>query len=269
MIRYSLLLLSAIIIMAAWPADSADARRFGGGASFGSHHRSLSPGHTQRASRPAASRQMGNSRPPRSGFMGAIAGLAMGGLLGALLFGGAFNGINMFDIILIGTIALGLLWWFRRQAQQISPQHQQSPLSPSSATESESTHNYFDPNHDAHANLPPRSSSGTNSESSSRPQIDVAPFLDASRAIFVRMQSAWDRQDIDDIRRFCLPEVVAYIEGQIEENREHTTEVVTLEANLLNSWIEAGREWAAVEFTAMIKEQTSTADGSLLDDSSA
>jgi len=267
MIRFSMLILSAIMIMAVWPADNADARRFGGGFSFGSSHRSFSPSRSQRAphaaSRPSSRNGTANARP-RRGFMGAIAGLAMGGLLGAMLFGGAFSGINMFDILLIGGIGIGLLWWFRRKAQQVGSQ-QQGSFASAGAAPTDANHNYFNPN----ANDEGMASGSSNSEPAAKPQIDTAPFLDASRAIFVRMQAAWDKQDIEDIRRFCLPEMVAHIESQIKAEQRNITEVVTLEANLLDSWIESGREWAAVDFTAMMKEQTLTADGSLQEESNA
>ncbi|MDX8413989.1 MAG: TIM44-like domain-containing protein [Mariprofundales bacterium] len=267
MIRFSMLILSAIMIIAVWPSDNADARRFGGGSSFGSHHRSFSPNHSQRsshtASRPAAGKHRAANARPRSGFMGAIAGLAMGGLLGAMLFGGAFDGVNMFDILLIGAIGLGLLWWFRRKAQQVGSQ-QQGAFATAEAAGTESNHNYFDPNASDEGMA---SGSSTTSEPATKPQIDPATFLDASRAIFVRMQAAWDKQDIEDIRRFCLPEMVTHIETQINAEQRNVTEVVTLEANLLDSWIESGRDWAAVDFTAMMKEQTLAADGSLQEES--
>ena len=101
-----------------------------------------------------------------------------------------------------------------------------------------------------------------------RPQLDTAVFLDAARTIFVRMQAAWDKQDVEDIRRFCLPEVVTHIAQQMQDDQQHQTEVVTLEGEIVDSWIESGREWAAVAFTAMMKEQTRSGDGGLLQDES-
>jgi len=264
MARFSTLALAAILVMAMWPADSADARRFGGGFSFGSHHRSFSPSHSKRTphatSRPANSRTAAGNARPRSGWMGAIAGLAMGGLLGAMLFGGAFNGINMMDILLIGAIGLGLLWWFRRKAEAVATQQGvfagTNPMG--------SNHNY--------ANNNPQMESTTetmHAEDTARPNIDTNQFLDASRTIFVRMQTAWDQQDLDDIRRFCLPEVVFHVEKELEalQGKRNVTEVVTLEAELLDSWMESGKELAAVAFTAMMKEETLSADGAQLEQS--
>jgi len=269
MIRFSMLVLSAIMVMAIWPTDNADARRFGGGSSFGSHQRSFSPSHTQRpspaASRPATSRAAaGSNARPRSGWMGAIAGLAMGGLLGAMLFGGAFDGINMVDILLIGAIGFGLLWWFRRKAQQVASH--QGTYAGSGQMGSNNNHSYIDTHAEPQAMA---AGGGTDDRQTAKPQIDVGPFLDTSRTIFVRMQTAWDAQDIDDIRRFCLPEVVTHVEQQMEAQagQRNVTEVATLQAELLDSWMESEREWAAVAFTAMVKEQTLAADDTLLETS--
>ena len=265
MVRFSILAMAAVMLMAIWPADHADARRFGGGLSFGSHHRSFSSSHARTPSR-AATTQAGSrsaatgAHPPRrSGWMGAIVGLAMGGLLGAMLFGGAFNGINLMDIVVIGAIGFGLMWWFRRKAEQMASQQGGY----ANATAAGDNHNYFAPESEGSGN----STQGHTAQ----PDIDRKQFLDAARAIFVRMQGAWDQQDLDDIRRFCLPEVVTHVEQQLQQQQgqRNITEVVTLEANLLDSWMESGNEWAAVSFTAMMKEQTLTSNGDLLETSDA
>ncbi|MDX8409933.1 MAG: TIM44-like domain-containing protein [Mariprofundales bacterium] len=260
-------MLVAFVTMALWPVDQADARRFGGGSSFGSHHRSFGGSHAKQpshaTSRSSSSRSAaaGNSRP-RSGFMGAMAGLAMGGLLGAMFFGGAFSGINMMDILLIGGIALGLIWWFRRKAQGLAQQGFGQPASAGGngqhAYRAESDGEPYDM---------PQQGGGTTGFVE-RPQMDEAVFLDAARTIFVRMQAAWDQQDVEDIRRFCLPDVVAHVEQEMAGDQQHQTEVVTLEGKIVDSWIESGREWAAVAFTAMMKEQTRSDDGGLLQDES-
>jgi predicted lipid-binding transport protein (Tim44 family) len=44
----------------------------------------------------------------RGGLMGMLGGLAIGGLLGALLFGGAFENLNLMDFLIFGGIAFML-----------------------------------------------------------------------------------------------------------------------------------------------------------------
>ena len=104
--------------------DHADAKRLGGGKSFGSYSRSAdSPAATSRTNAATPQRQpsAGLSR-----FAGPFAGLLAGGLLASLFFGGAFDGIRFLDILLVALIA-----WFafrllraRRVATSEGPQHQ-------------------------------------------------------------------------------------------------------------------------------------------------
>lgn len=86
----------------------AEAKRLGGGKSFGKSYRTA-PAY----SAPAAPRQQAVTAPataqaargPMGGLMGGmLGGLVAGGLLGALFAGGAFEGIKFLDILLIGAI---------------------------------------------------------------------------------------------------------------------------------------------------------------------
>lgn len=214
-------------------ADDADARRFGGGASFGKQ-RMHSPAHSGFTPRQAAPARNGNQRgSAQTGMMGMLGGLALGGLLGAMFFGGAFEGINLFDIIVLGALAAVLLWFFRRKAGPAG----------------------LNRGHDAAA-----SASGSQTGRMLRPQIDHGHFIQAAKDIFMRMQRAWDARDMDEIRRFCTPDVAAHIENEMRHEERNRTEVATLDASVSDSWIENGLEWVAVDFVAMIRETTD--DGS-------
>ncbi|MDQ6979252.1 MAG: Tim44 domain-containing protein, partial [Mariprofundaceae bacterium] len=73
--------------------DTAEAKRFGGGSSFGKKHSAptTQPGMTQRSTPGQSANKQGGSA--RSGMMGMLGGLALGGLLGAMFFGGGFEGV--------------------------------------------------------------------------------------------------------------------------------------------------------------------------------
>jgi len=190
--------------------------------------------------------------------MGALGGLAMGGLLGAMFFGGAFSGINMMDILVIAAIGFGVMWWFRRKAQGFAQQPVGQPAGAASG-------------HHPYSAEPEQAMQGSGSGSSGtmeRPTLDEEVFLNAARSIFVRMQAAWDKQDMEEIHRFCRPEVAEHIGQEFESQKQqrNQTEVITLEAQLLESWIESGREWAAVSFHAMMKEQTLDSTGTVVED---
>jgi len=105
--------------------SDADAKRFGGGSSFGGrssysapYKRSAIPpsrsvSQQQASAQNQAARQgMAN----RGGLMGMLGGLALGGLLGSLFFGGAFENFNFMDILVFGGIAFLLYKLFAAKA---------------------------------------------------------------------------------------------------------------------------------------------------------
>jgi len=224
-------------------AETADAKRFGSGSSFGQQR--MAPAQPAYSSQrqavpqqPATASQRGSSRP---GFMGMLGGLALGGLLGALFFGGAFEGINLFDILVIGGLVFLAITLLKRNA---------APREAMAWSGQGATSQGWEAQQPVARAL--------------RPQIDENHFLQAARDIFVRMQSAWDKQDIDDIRHFCTAEVAGKIEADLQGMggiRTHN-EVGMLDGSIVDSWIEADHEWVAVEFTAMLREQELDAEGS-------
>ena len=93
--------------------SDADAKRFGGGSSFGGrssysapYQRSVTPPARPAQQQAATPTQAPNpALPNRSGLMGMLGGLALGGLLGSLFAGGGFHGINFLDFLIFGGIA--------------------------------------------------------------------------------------------------------------------------------------------------------------------
>ena len=71
--------------------------------------------------------------------------------------------------------------------------------------------------------------------------FDQVGFLRVAKVNFIRLQAAWDKADINDLREFTTPQVYAELRQQIEGRgvSGDTTEVVTIAAELLG--IEAVR----------------------------
>ena len=230
----------------------ADARRFGGGKSFG---KSFSQ--QKSFAKPAPKQNLAGKAAQGSragGMMGILGGLAMGGLLGALFFGGAFEGLNIMDIIIFAGIAFILFRLFRGSAQQRQQEYahagQGSPLG----------------NHEAETNNDAFMGSHT-SVAVAKPDIDADHFIAASRDIFMRMQADWDAKNLDDIRSFCTADIAAKIETEMAEyaDTNNKTEVGMLEASIVETWIESDLEWVAVDFNALLKEETLNGSGDVVE----
>jgi predicted lipid-binding transport protein (Tim44 family) len=225
--------------------DHAEAKRFGMGSSFGKsfNKRSVAPAPRMSQQKKASPRKQATTSPARGGMMGMLGGLALGGLLGAMFFGGAFEGINFFDIFIIGAIIFGFLWFIRRKTQ-VNPQPYAYAGQPEHTPATQ-------------PDLFTSSAAPQTSGHMLRPDIDEAHFIPAAKDIFMRMQTAWDKKDMQDIRTFCTPEIADKIEADMQSlGKDQTrTEVGTLEASMIDSWIESDDEWVAVQFHAMLKEE--------------
>ena len=121
--RKLFLILFSLLSFAIILASTAEAKRFGGGMSFGGKKSYSSPfkqKSTQQKSfsqqkAAATNQQRKQQLASRGGLMGMLGGLALGGLLGALFFGGAFEGFNFFDFFIIGAVILAIMWFMKRK----------------------------------------------------------------------------------------------------------------------------------------------------------
>jgi predicted lipid-binding transport protein (Tim44 family) len=242
--------LIAIVGITVLQPGNVEARRFGGGASFGYHRTIPHAPSGSYASTPRQPAGMPGTATPRRGFMGALAGLAFGGVIGALLFGSPFHGFNLFDILVICGILLLILSWLRRRTGSMAyaGHHFAGP---------QLMHGYG-----------AASASSRQAGGGDVPGLDREWFLSTAKQIFVRMQAAWDAKDISDIRRLCTPEIAARIEADMAALGEGRalTEVTTLHGEIAEAWQESGYEWAAVAFRAMLREQGLDASGALSED---
>ncbi|HAT49158.1 MAG: Tim44 domain-containing protein [Nitrospirae bacterium] len=114
--------------------DEADAKRMGGGSSFGSRGSKSFSAPQQPAARTGFNQSSVSQRPGGaaaggmfggigSGLLGGLGGLMLGGMLGSMLFGGAgaagtgAGGIGLMEILLIGgAIWFGIRWYKRQRA---------------------------------------------------------------------------------------------------------------------------------------------------------
>jgi predicted lipid-binding transport protein (Tim44 family) len=230
--------------------DLADAKRLGGGGSFGSK-----PSYSKNFSKPAPTpsspaQQAAPGASPMGGrgmFGGMLGGMLMGGLLGSMLFGGAFSGISFIDILLIGG-GLFLLFRFLRSRQPAmqpagGPAGGQPAGQPGAAWDN--LRSARQQTQAATENVPPG--------------FDANEFLDGAKAAYVRLQGAWDARDLDDLRQFTSDEVFAVIKGQTAEDpAPGRTEILLLEARLLEVKALGNQTIATVLFDAMLREGDSS-----------
>jgi len=256
----------------------SDAKRFGGGSSSGMQ-RSMpnstpaKPAAPQQASPAAAPTGAAAPAAAKRSWMGPIAGLAAGLGLAALMshlgLGEAFGNFLMLALLAVAAIVVIRLLMRRFGTQ--APQREQlatagaAPVSPSWNKPAEapvmarsSVADAATVSADGSTRLAPMPGSTVASvvPSTLPSDFDAEGFSRLAKMIFIRMQAANDTGDLNDLRSFTTPEMfaVAKMELQDRGGKAQTTDVVHVDAEVLDLAKEGERQVVSVRFHGQIRE---------------
>ena len=255
------------VLAMALALPDAEARRLGGARSMGTQ-RSITPPppaatparpgqQAQPAAQPGAAPAAGAQ--PASGlsrWAPLLGGLAIGGLLGALM-GSSGLGSMLLSWLLIAAAVFACVALFRMLAQR---RQTAQPLHYASAGPSASGQ-YAPLGQETVAAPPPSQASGFDAQMvpAAAPAVpagfDVAGFLRAAKLNFMKLQAANDAGDRESLREFCSAELFAELQRDLEgRHGTQQTDVVSLNADLLEVTTEGERHWASVRFSGQIRE---------------
>lgn len=251
----------------------ADARRMGGGRSFGRQAPAMmqrqtppaSPQYNSPSAQPRqqpAPAQQPPAQPQRSRWGGMLGGLAAGLGLGYLfshMGGGMMGGLvsSLASFFMIGLLAAALVWMFRKLSGSGNQQTAYPGNTPYSMPEVRPapppSYRAADPVwSDYPSSQPPASAA---------PALDVpvdfdrSAFLRFAKVTFIRLQAAWDKGDMEDIRQYTTPEMYAEIKLDLSDRRGvNQTDVVSVEAELLGCERQGDHYLASVLFSGMLRE---------------
>jgi len=284
-------------------ASVAEAKRFGGGSSFGSKKSYGSPSSKNSSSQKSFSQQKASATnqqrkqqmSKRGGLMGMLGGLALGGLLGAMFFGGAFENLNMFDFLIVGGIIFAVYWFMKRKAlsprtqaatpggfnadmanENTNPVSGESQFKLSSGNDSGNGSSNTDSSTKKDASF--ADSFGMDSGQDNNTQADqsstadnevILPdwfnqeeFLSGSRSAYTSLQQAWDKGDLAAIKELTTDEVYNEISRQIkEEPSQGETRIVQLNAELIDFNELADKTEVSVLFDALLDEDSNQSRG--------
>jgi len=277
--KIALALALVVVAAAATVPGVADARRIGGGGAVGMQ-RSL-PARTPDAlpakpaapvAQPAAPATAGAppAAAPRRSWMGPIAGLAAGLGIAALMshlgLGADFG--NFIMMALLAVVAFALIRFVMRRFVPSTPAATagmqfagaggpaaQSPLS-------------FPDERPApyRGDAAPVAGTGAATGGATLAPIaaaalpagfDVPAFERVAKMIFIRMQTANDSADLNDLRAFTTPEMFAAIKLDLQERggKPQRTDVVRVDAEVLDVASEVERQIVSVRFHGLIREE--------------
>ena len=266
------LMAAALVLGFTLQIGDAEAKRLGGGSSAGMQRQSVAPSSPAAPSQAAAPRQAPAAAPaapaaqPKRSWMGPLAGLAAGLGLAALAshFGFGEGLANMMMIGLLIMAVVMVIGFFMRKKAAAAQQSGMGGMQYAGAGAD------FGRNVPSTPDFTPVGGGGGVAAPVAAPvqggsgfvpaDFDSAGFVRNAKVNFIRLQAANDAGNLDDIREFVTPEVFAEIKLQLDErgNARQRTDVVTLNAELLEVATEGGRHIASVRFNGLIRE---TEDG--------
>lgn len=232
----------------------ADARRLGGGSSVGTQRNSVAPPAAKSPAQqaPAAAPATPAAQPSgMSKWLGPLAGLAIGAGLASMFMngglGGAFGGILM--MLLLAAAAMFAIRMFRNRQQPQPQPLQYAGAGAPVAQRDLSTH--FGGGAAAPAVATNRFPPG----------FDAEQFARHAKLNFTQLQAANDKRDMSTMRDFMTPQLYAGIVADLEAHiaMPQQTDIVTLDAEVLEVVTESDSHIASVRFSGMIRERANAA----------
>jgi predicted lipid-binding transport protein (Tim44 family) len=271
--RFLAIALSLIAVSFFVGVEVAEAKRMGGGSSFGAQRNITpsapkAPSATPSTPSPSAQAVPGKpaAAPAASGasrWLGPIAGLAVGLGLAALMshlgLSEAFGSFLLIALMVVAAVFLVRMFLSRRrpspQAMQYAgigsgaPAARQEPYVAPNAGK-------FEPVFGGAAAQPAIAAPARNFP----PGFDPVPFAEQAKLQFRKLQAAYDAADRKGLSEVMTPEMFTQISSEIQGRGAHTpTEVMRLDAEVLEATTEGDRHWISVEFKGLLRE-----DGTVL-----
>jgi predicted lipid-binding transport protein (Tim44 family) len=275
----SILVLALTLGLTIGAGDAEAAKRIGSGKSSGMQRqmtppakapdaapamKQAAPASAGAATAPAAAAQTGRS------WMGPVAGLAAGLGLAALAshfgFGEELASFMMMALLAVAVIA-AIGFFMRKRAAGQQPAFAGVGAGAGSPQNSfQYAGNRIEPSSPAQrsydVSMPATASASSESATNIPADFDVGGFVRNAKLYYIRLQAANDAGNLDDIREFTTPEMFAEIKLTIAERGGQTqeTDVVAIEADVIDVAEEDNRYVVSARFTGQIREDNGSAE---------
>ena len=232
--------LCAVLIGAVVFAGDAEAKRLGGGRSMGAQRSVTPPASAPSRSQTPQTAPAPQQQPQPGGigrWLGPIlGGLALGGLLGWLVGGNGLGGVLLLALHVFAAVMAVRAFARRGQAQSepaqlagLGRERMQVPAMAESAPGAAIL---------AKHNIPAG--------------FDIAGFERGAKLNFIKLQAANDAGNLDELRELTTQEMFDELSREVRPGSH--TDVVSLNADLLEVVTEADKHWASVRFSGAVRE---------------
>ncbi|ELB2923265.1 Tim44 domain-containing protein [Vibrio alginolyticus] len=237
----------------------AEAKKFGGSKSFGKSYKTAPAPKQQQQNTNTVGKDQTTKSSSKKGLMGGLlGGLLAGGLLAAF-FGGAFEGIQFMDILIIGLIAFVIFKLMRGMlgAKQGSMnQHRQQPAFGGNASKFEQ------PNMQNFEQQPNTNNGGfggfgaqTDVPHNYPPGFDQAAFINGSREHYRILQGAWNHNQLETIEEYVSPSLFEDLKAERAKlDGEQHTDVMYVDAEIVRADYDANKAQLSLQFSGRYRD---------------
>jgi predicted lipid-binding transport protein (Tim44 family) len=229
--------------------QDADAR-IGGGRSMGAQRSIAAPSRSTQTAPPSQAAPAAAPQPAGNRWLGPLGGLAAGLGLGYLFGHGGFGGMGgmlgtLLMMALVGFAVVFIMRLFTRPKGAGNVQYAGMGNEPAGVTP-----------------LSPPAGLGAAPAFGAHPQpnipagFDTEGFLRQAKLNFAKLQAVHNSGKLDELHEFTSDEMFESIKQDVQEHgtSRQQTDVVTLNAELLEATTEGDNHWASVRFSGMIRE---------------
>lgn len=244
----------ATLLCVAFIAGEAEAKRLGGARSTGTQRSITSAPPAAVPAKPAQAQQAAPATPaqPASGFAKwapLLGGLALGGALGWLMGANGMGGL-LVGMMLVALLVFAAIFVVRMLAQKRGdvPQRMQ----------------YAGLGNETVAAPPPSQSVGFDARPVAAAAavtnipdgFDVAGFLRGAKMNYMRLQIANDQGNLEELREFTSDDLFEELKKDVvgRGGSKQQTDVLALNADLLEVVTEGDKHWASVRFSGTMRE---------------
>lgn len=248
----------ATLLAVTLPAHDAEAKRLSSGGlkrSVPTQTAPQTPPAQQPAPQQAAPGKQAAATPgaapaaaPKRSWLGPIAGLAAGLGLAALASHFGFGGelASIMTMVLLALVAVFVIRFLVRRFA--APKPQLASANGASFRAAEPAWN-------------PAPATASSAGAAVPADFDAAGFEKLAKQVFIRLQAANDAGDQADLRRFTTPQMYANIQHDLLERgaQAQRTEVLQLDASVVDVATEAGEQIVSVRFSGLVREKSEQA----------
>jgi predicted lipid-binding transport protein (Tim44 family) len=249
---------AAALLCAAFVATEAEAaKRLGGARSVGTQRSITNAPPASAPAKPAQAQPMQQSAAPAaapaasgmSKWMPLVGGLALGGALGWLMGANGMGGL-MVGLLLAGLLAFAAMFVIRMLMQKRGEAPQRMQYAGMMGSETV-------------AAPPPSQSAGfeapaaPSAHAASVPAgFDVAGFLRGAKLNYMKLQIANDQGNLEELREFTSDALYEELRKDVQARggEKQQTDVLALNADLLEVVTEGDTHWASVRFSGTVRE---------------